>query len=116
MQRNNNVFLFGFISESKQGVLRVDGENTEVLDLLVQTDRPEKGGVHRVFVTGRQAAELRQFMQASENEPLEIAVLGWLHSSTEAAVVMASRVTAVVPQAIRKTAIKAIKQEGIPPS
>lgn len=113
MQRNNNVFLFGFISESKQGVLRVDGENTQILDLLVQTDRPENGGLHRVFVTGRQAAELRHFMQASGSDPLEVAVLGWLHSTEEAAVVMASRVTAVVPQAVRKAAVAQIHQAGI---
>ncbi len=109
MQRNNNVFLFGFISESKQGVLRIDGENTQILDLLVQTDRPENGGRHRVFVTGRQAAELRYFMQANGSDPLEIAVLGWLHSSDGAAVVMASRVTAVVPQPVRKAAVEGIR-------
>jgi hypothetical protein len=115
MQRNNNVFLFGFISESKQGVLRVDGENTQILDMLVQTDRPENGGRHRVFVTGRQADELQHFMQACGKEPLEVAVLGWLHSGDETAVVMASRVTAIVPHTVRKVAIRAIRQEGIAP-
>lgn len=114
MQRNNNVFLFGFISESKQGVLRVDGENTQILDLLVQTDRPENGGIHRVFVTGRQAAELRHFMQANGNEALEVAILGWLHTTDDAAVVMASRVTAVVPQTVRKAAVETIRRAARP--
>jgi hypothetical protein len=112
MQRNNNVFLFGFISESKQGVLRVDGENTQILDLLVQTDRPENGGRHRVFVTGRQADELRHFMHVCGKEPLEVAILGWLHSSDSAAVVMASRVTAVVPQVVRKIAIEEFRRSA----
>lgn len=78
----------------------------------VQTDSPDIGGRHHVFVTGRQATELFHFMQASQDEPLEITVLGWLHSQVDGAVVMAGRVIAVVPRAVRKLAVEA---RGQPP-
>ena len=113
MRRNNNVFLLGTVTSHATRTLPVDGEMTPVMDLLVQTDDPDKGGRHRVFVTGRQATELFHFMQASQDEPLEITVLGWLHSEVDGAVVMAGRVTAVVPRTVRKLAIEAIRKERL---
>lgn len=114
MRRNNNVFLMGTVASHATRTLPVDGEMTPVMDLLIQTDKPDKGGRHRVFVTGRQATELFHFMEASAEEPLEVTILGWLHSQTDGAVVMAGRVTAVVPRAVRQIAVEAIRREQLP--
>lgn len=113
MRRNNHVFLLGTIVKYSTNTLPVDGEMTPVIDLQVQTDSPDQGGRHRIFVTGRQALELYHFIQASKDEPLEVTVLGWLHSQPDGAVVMASRVTAVVPRPIRELAVKAIRSEKL---
>ena len=109
MQRNNTVFL----CEHRTRSMQVDGELTPVMDLLVQTDRPENGGQHRVFVTGRQALELRHFIQASKGDALEVTVLGWLHSTADGAVVMAGRVTAVAPREVRRVATEAIRADRL---
>lgn len=111
MRRNNHVFLMGTIVKYSTNTLPVDGEMTPVMDLQVQTDSPDQGGRHRIFVTGRQALELYHFIQASQDEPLEVTVLGWLHSQPDGAIVMASRVTAVVPRSVRELAVKAIHNE-----
>lgn len=113
MRRNNNVFLLGTVTSHATRTVEVDDEMTPVMDLLVQTDNPDKGGRHRVFVTGRQATELFHFMEASQDEPLEVTILGWLHSQVDGAVVMAGRVTAVVPRAVRKLAVEAIRKERL---
>lgn len=113
MRRNNNVFLMGTIIQYSTNTLPVDGELTPVMDLQVQTDSPEQGGRHRIFVTGRQALELHYFIQASKDEPLEITILGWLHSRPDGAVVMASRVTAIAPRDVRELAIEAIRKEKL---
>jgi hypothetical protein len=111
MRRNNYVFLMGTVVHYSTNMLPVDGEPTPVMELQIQTDSPDQGGRHRIFVTGRQALELYHFIQASKDEPLEITVLGWLHSQTDSAVVMASRVTAVAPRSVRDLAIQAIQKE-----
>lgn len=111
MRRNNNVFLMGTVVRYSTNTLPVDGEMTPVMDLQVQTDAPDQGGRHRIFVTGRQVLELYHFIQAAKDEPLEVTVLGWLHSQPDGAVVVASRVTAVVPRSVREIAVKAIRNE-----
>lgn len=113
MRRNNHVFLMGTIIHYNTSTLPVDSELTPVMDLQVQTDSPEQGGRHRIFVTGRQALELHCFIQASKDEPLEIMILGWLHSRPDGAVVMASRVTALAPRSVRELAVAAIRQEKL---
>lgn len=113
MRRNNYVFLMGTVIHYTNTTLPVDGELTPVIDLQVQTDSPAQGGRHRIFVTGRQALELYHFIQASQQEPLEVAILGWLHSQKDSAVVMASRVTAVTPRSVRELAVEAIRKEKL---
>ena len=109
MQRNNFVFLFGTITHHTTRTLEVDNQPTQVMELQLLTDEAAKGGCHRVFVTGRQAVELQHFLAASPDEPLEITVLGNLHSLKETMAVMASRVTAVVPKGLRKVAVRGIR-------
>jgi len=113
MRRNNNVFLMGTIVQHSTNTLTVDGDLTPVMDLQVQTDSPDQGGRHRIFVTGQQALELHYFIQASKDEPLEVTILGWLHSRPDGAVVMANRVTAIAPRAVRELAIEAIRKEKL---
>ena len=109
MQRNNFVFLFGTVTHHTTRTLDVDNQPTRVMELQLLTDEATKGGCHRVFVTGRQAMELQHFLAASPDEPLEITVLGYLHSLSNNIVVMASRVTAVVPKGVRRRAGKMLK-------
>lgn len=113
MQRNNFVFLFGTITHHTTRTLEVDNQPTQVMELQLFTDEVAKGGCHRVFVTGRQAMELQHFLAASQDEPLEVTVLGHLHSSGNNVAVMASRVTAVVPKSVRQKAVRAIRIEEI---
>ena len=55
--------------------------------------------------------ELQHFLAASPDEPLEITVLGYLHSLSNNIAVMASRVTAVVPKGVRQRAVKTIREK-----
>ncbi len=57
--------------------------------------------------------ELQHFLAASPDEPLEITVLGYLHSLSNNIAVMASRVTAVVPKGVRRRAVKEIREMAI---
>lgn len=111
MQRNNLVFLFGQVAHYTTRNLQVDGEMTLMMEIELQTDKVENGGCHKVYVTGQQAREVQHFLVASEGESLELTVLGWLHSHQQSAVVMAGRVTAVAPKAIKRTAIEAIRRD-----
>lgn len=113
MQRNNFVFLFGTITHHTTRALEVDNQPTQVMELHLLTDEAAKGGCHRVFVTGRQAMELQHFLAASQDEPLEVTVLGHLHSSGNSIAVMASRVTAVVPKGVRQKAVKQIREAEV---
>ena len=110
MQRNNFVFLFGNITHYTTRTLEVDNQPTQVMEIQLLTDEAAKGGCHRVFVTGQQAMELQHFLAASSDEPLEVTVLGHLHSSGNNVAVMASRVTAVVPKSVRQKAVKQIRE------
>lgn len=60
-----------------------------------------------------QALELYHFSQAAKDGPLEVTVLGWLHSQKDGAVVMASRVTAIVTKTVCEIAIEAIRKEKL---
>jgi hypothetical protein len=81
-----------------------------LIDLLVQTDKPEISGQHKVMVRGQQALELRCFLQAAQPDLPVVAVLGWLRSGKQESIVMAERVTVLANREVRQLAVEAIKR------
>lgn len=110
MRRNNNVFLVGNVVHYVEREVTVEkGKKVPLIDLLLQTEKPEISREHKVVVRGRQAEELHHFLQAAQPELPDVMVLGWLHSGQES-IVMAERVTVLVCREVRQAAVEAIKQ------
>ena len=109
-RRNNNVFLVGTPVGLNERTVQTEEGELLLLDLYLRTDKPEITGLHRVIVRGRQAQEVKYFLQAAEPEMPDLYVLGWLRSGEKESVVMAERVTVLTSRAVRQTAVEAIRK------
>jgi hypothetical protein len=69
MRRNNLVFLWGSIVEYAEREVKHEATTVPLIDLLVQTDKPEISGQHKVMVRGQQAQELPLFPTGSPAGP-----------------------------------------------
>ncbi|MBX3001376.1 MAG: hypothetical protein KF893_22835 [Caldilineaceae bacterium] len=111
MRRNNNVFLVGTIMQYAERTMEVEGKCMPLIDLLLQTDSPKVSGQHKVLVRGRQAEELKHFLQVAHPDLPDLMVLGWLRSVPDESLVMAERVTVLTSKEVRRAAVAAIRQE-----
>ena len=111
-RRNNNVFLVGTPAGLRERTVQTKDGPLPLLDIYLRTDKPEITGLHRVIVRGRQAQEVRHFLQAADPEIPDLYVLGWLRSGEKESVVMAERVTVLTSQDVRQSAVEAIRKEN----
>jgi hypothetical protein len=109
MRRNNLVFMWGAIVEYAERGVKHAAASVPLIDLLVQTDKPEVSGQHKVMVRGQQALELRCFLQAAQPELPDVVVLGSLRSGRQESIVIAERVTVHANREVRQLAVEAIK-------
>jgi hypothetical protein len=110
MRRNNLVFMWGAIVQYAEREVKHEETVLLLIDLLLQTDKPDISGQHKVLVRGQQALELRCFLQAAQPDLPEVAILGWLRSGRQESIVMAERVTVLTTREIRRVAVEAIKR------
>lgn len=110
MRRNNTVFLVGSVVEYAEREAQFEGKSLPLIDLVLQTDKPEISAPHKVVVRGRQVLELKCFLQAAQPEVPDVAVLGWLRSSGNECLVMAERVTVLTNREVRRKAVEAIQR------
>ncbi len=81
-KRNNKVWLEGFLMINEIETKDLEGNTVPVVNGLIATDRPERGGHHRFIAYGRLAVETIAFGQAvGDDGPPQVLIEGWLRST-----------------------------------
>ena len=114
MKRQNLVILSGQLVSYERADVSLDGTVIPAILAVLATDHVDYGGHHSVVFTGRLAVEVLAFREASEEDPLELTVDGWLRSGERTAVVV-DRVIFHVSRDARQRAGALLRQSKLGP-
>lgn len=114
MRRNNIVLINGLLA---QDTVRVEGWGPgSALTLFagVDSDDPQRGGRHFIFVVGEKAQVTCSYLAAAEGAPLKVAVVGSLITETRGGKTISridvGDISFDVPSALRRKAVQLFRQ------